>query len=212
MDKQLLIFDFDGTIADTLMVAEEILNETGGEFGLPQVSRQQLLELKGKSISELLKLSGISWLQLPKVIRRLRSRFRSHMTKVPPIHGMPEILFALRERGYRMGILSSNTQEGIRTFLDKHDLPPFEFILTPDSIFGKGKAIRSTLKKTALPPESVVMIGDELRDVEAANKAGIESIAVTWGFNSAELLQNGAPCYIVNQPGELLAIFSPAMA
>jgi HAD superfamily hydrolase (TIGR01549 family) len=206
MKKKLLIFDFDGTIADTLMVAEEILNETGEEFGLPKMTRPQMMELKHKSIAELLKISGVSWIQVPRLVHKLRNRFQNHISKVEPIRGMPELLFTLQHQGYRMGILSSNTQEGIAHFLQRHQLPPFEFILTPKSIFGKSKALKSALKRINMAGRDALMIGDELRDIEAANKAGVEAIGVTWGFNSSELLLHGAPLHIISVPAQLLEV------
>ena len=204
MRKSLLIFDFDGTIADTLVVAEEVLNETGEEFGLPRISRQQLMELKHKSIPELLKLSGLSWLQLPAFVRKLRLRFKSHIARVSPIQGMPEILNVLKTKGYRMEILTSNTQEVVNSFLREHELLLFEFVHAPDSIFGKSKALKTILKKRKLNCSQVVMIGDELRDVEAAQKVGMDSIAVTWGFNSEQLLRRASPSHIVTEPSHLL--------
>ncbi|RMG74573.1 MAG: HAD family hydrolase [Bacteroidetes bacterium] len=206
MTKQLLIFDFDGTIADTLEVAEVIINDLGRDFGLPEVSREQIMHLKHKSIKELLHLSGLSWAQLPAFIRKARKAFHAHLQEVSPIEGMPELIHHLDARGFRMGILSSNTQSGVKTFLTRHQLECFEFIHTPDSIFGKGRRLRKILKSTALPPPSVVMIGDEVRDVEAAHDAGIEAIAVTWGFNTPELLAAGQPAYIVHHPAELQAL------
>ena len=206
MRKSLLIFDFDGTIADTLLVAETILNETGREYGLPNISRQQLMELKHKSIPELLKLSGLTWLQLPSFVRKLRSRFKTHMGQVLPIQGMPEILYELKGKGYRMEILTSNTQEAVQSFLQDHELHLFEFVHSPDSIFGKSKALKHILKRTQLSCSQVVMIGDELRDVEAAQKVGVDSIAVTWGFNSEQLLRQAAPNYIATDPSHLLQL------
>ncbi|MEM7371624.1 MAG: HAD-IA family hydrolase [Bacteroidota bacterium] len=206
MRKSLLIFDFDGTIADTLVVAEQVLNETGREFGLPRISRQQLMEFKHKSIPELLKLSGLSWIQLPSFVKKLRSRFKSHAKQVNPIQGMPEILSTLKTRGYRMEILTSNAQEVVQCFLQDHDLSVFEFVHAPDSIFGKSKALKNILKRRKLSASQVVMIGDELRDVEAAQKVGMESIAVTWGFNSEQLLRKGGANHIVTKPDHLLQL------
>jgi phosphoglycolate phosphatase len=204
MKKSLLIFDFDGTIADTLLVALKILNELGEEYGFPPVDRQQFVELKQKTVPELMQLSGLSWFQLPGFVRKARASFRSNLELVRPVNGIPEMLQALRERQYRMGILTSNTKEGVKAFLDQHQLHFFEFIYAPDSLFGKAKVIRKILSHEVLKPDEVVMIGDELRDIEAAHKAGIDSVAVTWGFNTEELLHSGTPRHIAQQPTDLL--------
>jgi phosphoglycolate phosphatase len=207
MKKSLIIFDFDGTIADTLLVAVQIINELGTEFDLPRVSKHEFVTFKNKSVSELMRLSGLSWLQLPLFIKRVREGFKRHLEEVRPIQGMPEILHTLQARGYRMGILTSNTQEGVTAFLSGYDIELFEFIHAPDSIFGKGKMLREILRTSGLKEEQVIMIGDEARDVEAAHKAGVEAIAVTWGFNAEQLLLEHEPERLVHQPEELLALF-----
>jgi phosphoglycolate phosphatase len=207
MKKSLLIFDFDGTIADTLMVALQILNELGADYGLPHVDRDQFVELKQKTVTELMQLSGLSWFQLPGFVRKARASFRAHLSEVHPVAGIPETLRDLQAQDFRMGILTSNTKEGVDAFLQQHDLQLFEFIHAPDSLFGKAKVIRKILSHEALRPDDVVMIGDELRDIEAAQKAGIDSVAVTWGFNTETLLQSATPSHVAHQPTDLLHLF-----
>ncbi|GAB4427808.1 MAG: HAD family hydrolase [Bacteroidia bacterium] len=211
MRKKLLVFDFDGTIADTLLIAEQILNETGHEFGLPPVSREQIMQYKHLSLTELMNLSGLKWVQLPVFIRRARSGFKRHMGQVKPIEGMPDVLRELA-RTYRMGILTSNSEEGVRAFLTQHDLQLFEFIHSPSSLFGKGKRLKKILKAHSLQPDDLIMIGDEQRDIEAAHQAGIDSIAVTWGFNGPHLLRAVEPTYLSETPRELLDLFARSEA
>jgi phosphoglycolate phosphatase len=206
--KSMLIFDFDGTIADTLPVAIEIVNALGDEFGFRSVHQEEFLELKHKSIKELLELSGLSWMQLPLFVKRARDLFKEHLLEVHPILGMPETLFALHSRGYRMGILTSNTPEGVLHFLKTNEVHWFEFIHAPDSIFGKSKVIRKIMKTCRLAPAEIVMIGDEVRDIKAAQKAGVASVGVTWGFNSAQLLKTTHPDHVIEEPGELLRLFA----
>lgn len=208
MEKKLLIFDFDGTIADTLVIAEEVMHELAPEFNLPKVSRQEIIRLKHKSIPELLKISGLSWHQLPLFVRKARLGFKRHIDKVQPIVGMPEILQLLKRQGFRMGILTSNSRDSVRAFLGTHKLDLFEFIYAPRSLYGKSGVIRKILKKGGFAPEEVIMIGDEIRDVDAAHKVGVDAIAVTWGFNSEELLLTKKPRHLVRRPDELLQLFA----
>ena len=207
MDNELIIFDFDGTIADTLGIAELIMHDLAPEFGLPKVSRQEIMTLKHKSIPELLQLSGMSWTQVPLFVRRARSKFKLYLNRVQPIPGMPETLQALHSRGYRMGILTSNVKANVRSFLSTNELEMFEFIHAPRSLFGKSAMIKKILKKYKVSPTNVIMVGDEIRDIQAAHKAEINAIAVSWGFNSEDLLKSKSPNYLVNYPDELLKIF-----
>ncbi len=208
MNKTLLIFDFDGTIANTWVVATQILNEIGKEFRLPHIHEDMLPELKSKHIRELLKMSGMHWWQLPRFLTRARTLFRVYMDQVPPIQGMPETLQELQSQGYKMGILTSNAEDSVRHFLEMNQLHGFEFVLSPNSLFGKAAMINKILRYRKLAHEEVIMIGDEVRDIQAANKAGVDSMAVSWGFNSIELLQTSRPTFLVHSPEELFHCFS----
>ncbi len=209
MQKKLLVFDFDGTIANTLAIAVEVVNRLSDEFGFPKVSEEEFMELKHKRIGELLRLSGLSWLQVPMLVKRARDYFKHNMERVNPINKIPDILPSLQERGYVMGILTSNTQDAVKDFLALHDLEYFQFIHAPDSIFGKSKVLREIMKTYLLKPEEVVMIGDEIRDIMAAKKAKVDSIAVTWGFNSIQRLEEVNPQHIIHDPEQLLYLFPP---
>ena len=211
VEKSLLIFDFDGTIADTLSVAVDIINDLGAEFGYRNISSEELVSFRSKTVPELLSLSGLSWFQLPLFIKRARDRFKASLPVVQPIEHMPEVLRELRKRGYRLGILTSNTREGVEAFLKLHQLLLFEFVEAPDYLFGKAQVIKHLLKFHQLPHHSVVMIGDEVRDLDAAHKAQIDSVAVSWGFNAENLLSENSrssqPTVLIHDPQELLRLF-----
>ena len=73
-------------------------------------------------------------------------------------------------------------------------------------LFGKGKALKRILRAERLTRADVLYIGDELRDVEAAKKAGVKVAAVAWGFHTAELLRSGSPDYVVRDVSELMGV------
>lgn len=207
MQKSLLVFDFDGTLANTLEIAVDIVNDLSGEYRYAPIRREDMPDLRRKHISELMRMSGMNWLQLPGYVRKARNRFKARIREVQPVSGMREALEGLKAQGYRLGILTSNTQENVTAFLALHDMQWFDFVYAPDSIFGKARRLRRILREYKLPQEALVMIGDEVRDLEAANKSGVDGIGVTWGFNTRELLQAHKPLAIVDQPEELLKMF-----
>lgn len=202
-DKELLIFDFDGTLANTLAIALDILNDLGSDYHLPEVDHSMATELKHKSVRELLGMAKISWLQLPGFLRKARTRFRHRIASVHPITGIPEMVEELARENRRMGILTSNREDNVREFLRTHRMEHFEFVESSNNIFGKSRKLRRIMRRTGLGSKQLVMIGDELRDVEAARKVGVTSIGVTWGFNSARLLSEGNPDHVVSRLEEL---------
>lgn len=204
--KQLFIFDFDGTIADSVPAALRIIRELGEEYKLPEVQPELIPELKHKSIRELLHISGLSWLQVPGFLKKARLRFRYMIHDVLPIPGMPELIRELTNQNVRMGILTSNREDNVRDFLGKHHLEVFEFIESSTSLFGKSRKLRKIMKATGLQPQDLVMIGDEVRDVDACKKTGVTSVAVTWGFNSGRLLRTSSPDHMVDSSEQLQAL------
>jgi phosphoglycolate phosphatase len=174
---------------------------------LPLLHADQVAELKQKRIPELMEMAGLSWRQLPFFIKRMREEFKKHRESVEPIQGIGEVIAHLRQAGYRMGVLTSNTEDNVNHFLDKFEMNHFEFIVAPNSIFGKSGALKDILKRYKLKPKDVIMIGDEMRDIKAAHKCKVDIIAVNWGFNATELLEKGKPKFLVQHPSQFIEIF-----
>lgn len=205
--KGLIFFDFDGTIADSLAVAEEVIHEIGPEFGLPPASRAELLEWKSKSVLRLMEITGISWLQIPKIMQRAQASFQQKREQVPIIAGMKEVLQTLSTMEYELHILTSNSQKNVKYLLEKYEIPFFTAIHAPNALFGKAAVIKKISKPLQLAPTQIWMVGDEVRDVAAGNEARVQSVAVTWGFNSKSLLLTENPTFCVETPEALLRLF-----
>jgi len=108
----------------------------------------------------------------------------------------------LKENGYQLGIVTSNIESNVQKFLHANDLDLFDFFYSGKSIFGKEKIINKILHDKRLSKDDVYFVGDEVRDIEAGKKAKVTTIAVTWGYNSAEALQKENPDHIINSPAE----------
>lgn len=207
LKKKVLVFDFDGTVADTLKIALLIVNEIGEEFGWPTLDKAGFVEYKKKSLRELMDMVGLKYRHLPKIVRRSRRGFKRHMDQVKPIEGMPEVLRELKARGYVLGILTSNTKKNVRHFLGAHDLEVFDFLHAPNSLYGKAPVLKKIRRRYRMKNEDLVMIGDEHRDLDAAQKAGVDGLAVLWGFHERPQLEEGAPVYVAEKPENLLEVF-----
>ena len=207
LSNMLLFFDFDGTIADSLSIAEEVIAELGAEFGLPPADKAQLLEWKTKSIPDLLRLTGISWTQIPQIMIKAKAAFNEKIEFVPLFEGMKTLMESLHEKGHELHILTSNSKQNVQHILDKNVLTVFHAIHAPNVLFGKAKVIRSVMKKRKQTPENTWMIGDEIRDIQAAKEAGVKSVAVSWGFNHESLLVQANPDFLVHTPEALRLCF-----
>ena len=209
---QAIVFDFDGTLADTLEAARLVVNELADEFGFKRVEAADIPEMRQLSVSQILKNLGISKLKVPSLLAKGTKRLKSRIEQISMIDGMKDALMEVREMTDSLGILTSNSEENVHLFLRAHGLDDMvDFIVTSSKLSGKSKYLRRICKQHANEDGGVIYIGDEQRDVEASQKVGIPVIAVTWGFNSRESLAKHDPDYIVDDASELLAVLRDSL-
>ncbi|OUL20368.1 HAD-IA family hydrolase [Nostoc sp. 106C] len=207
MTQKVIIFDFDGTIADTVHALVSIANRLALEFDYVQITPQELALLRNLTSREIIKYSGISVLKIPFLLKKVKSELKNKIHEFKPIPGMKEALIELKAHGYKLGIITSNSKDNVTEFLKINDLGSlFDFIYSGVTIFGKTTIINNVLRQKQLKPQEVIYVGDETRDIEASKKANIKVIAVTWGFNSPEVLAKQKPDFLIHHPSELLRI------
>ncbi len=203
-----IIFDFDGTIAQTLhlllYLPEELLSLTV----LEKITHTEIDYLKRHGIRKFLRLLKVSPLHLPKLITELQRLFSHHLQNIPLVEGISDVLKSLHDRQSQIGIISSNTRPNIEAYLELHQLKMVSFVYADRSIFGKHRVITRALKENGIEPKATLYIGDEVRDIEAAKKSGVRSAAVTWGFSHRETLEKAQPDWLVTNPSELLEVCS----
>jgi phosphoglycolate phosphatase len=206
-----LIFDFDGTIADTLGETRRIFNQIAPDYGIRQVAEHELDGLRHLSLKELLEQLDIPKLRVPSLISRGTSLMRGNINQLQLIDGIRDVLIELRGHVHSFGILTSNATANVDLFLQTHGLrDQFDFISSTSKLTGKAKHLKAIRKTFSLEPEEMLYIGDELRDVKASQKAGIPIAAVTWGFNSRESLAASEPNYLFDQPTDFLRLLKEA--
>jgi phosphoglycolate phosphatase len=202
-----IIFDFDGTIANTMEHVKDIFNEIAGEFNFRRIEEAEWEKAREIKTKDIFKKIGISFFKLPKILKRVGEIVSKKIEKLRPIDGIKKALEELKNEGYVLGILTSAEEKNVITFLKNNQIDFFDFIYSSRDIFGKARKMGRLLKKENLKKEQVIYVGDETRDIEAAKKTGIKSIAVTWGFNSKELLLKENPNFLVANPSELFDLF-----
>lgn len=198
-----LLFDFDGTIADTFQSGVEILNLMAPEFGYRPLERADVARARDMRTRELMKFLGIPATRMARISKRGKEELSRRMDAIQPLAGMVTLIRQLHDGGFRLGILTSNSEENVATFLKKYDMEVFEFVSTSSKLMGKGREIRRILKKTGLKPGEVLLVGDEIRDIEAARDTGVHVAAVSWGYNSLEAISACHPDHLIETPAEL---------
>ncbi len=198
-----VVFDFDGTIADTLSVVIRIANKFADHYGYRKIPLSDLPKLREKKPNEVLKHLGISIFKLPIVARKIRFEMNKEIVHLNTSADLKNTLLNLKESGCILGILTTNSRENVMEFLKNNDLELFDFVYSGRAVFGKSRLLKKLMKAKTIPHNDPIYVGDEIRDVEAAKKTGIKVIGVSWGYNTREALQKAHPDYIVEKPEEL---------
>ncbi|MCC7522899.1 HAD-IA family hydrolase [Candidatus Uhrbacteria bacterium] len=203
MKPKVLLFDFDGTIADTVFEVLQIYNRIAKDEGLRPISPAEFEKMRQMNASEVPAFLHVSILKLPFIVKRVRNELKKQIAYARPIQGVPEAIRSLKKKGNELYIISTNSVPNINTFLTKNTIHDFDGVFSVSDIFGKHRKILRLIKTHEWDPADVVYIGDEARDIDAAKHAKIASAAVTWGFNSEALLMAHHPDRLVRAPSEL---------
>lgn len=180
-----IVFDFDGTLADTWDQTIELLKKHA-KFDSQDVDYFR----KYGALKTIAKLK-IPPLQLIKKTIQIQKEQKGVIDEAKPFEGIPELIKSLRENN-EVGILSANSTENIKKWLKKWDIQ-VDFVMTTSALLGKAKILGDIKTK------DMIYVGDEVRDIEACKKAGVPVIAVTWGFNDTDALKNASPEWVVEK-------------
>lgn len=207
MDYRLVLWDFDGTLADTLRLAVAIYNRIAPRHkALPMTNPE---EMRGFTMPQLMRLHRIRCHRFPALLRDFLAEQSRTMREVRLHPGILETIEALTQAGVRQGIVSSNSEANIRICLEHHRVQDhFEFVVGIRRLFGKKRALKKALKQAGSLPSESLYIGDEVRDIRAARQIRMPVACVTWGVNSPSLLESHSPDHLISEPQQLLPLFA----
>ena len=201
-----IIFDFDGTLADSTAVLASAWNTIAQKYKFKGIELKEIESLKKLSIAERSKLFDFPLYKLPMILPQFYRLYRQSLNDVHLYNGMKDVLMEIDKRGYKILIISSNSQENILEFLNMNGIHCVSNVLCSNRIFGKDKVIKKFLKDSNITPSEVIYIGDEQRDIVACKKVGVPIIWVGWGYDAIEVVQQEEPEYKVATPQEILNI------
>lgn len=201
-----IIFDFDGTLADSTAVFASAWNTLAQKYKFKGIELKEIDALKKLSISERSKLFDFPMYKLPMILPQFYKLYRQSLNDVHLFDGMKEVLLEIDKRGYKILIISSNSKDNILEFLKMNGIHCVADVLCSNRIFGKDKVMKKFLKESNVHSSDVLYIGDEQRDIVACKKAGVPIAWVEWGYDAKEVVQSEEPEYKVATPQEILEI------
>ncbi|MDD4310485.1 MAG: HAD-IA family hydrolase [Candidatus Cloacimonetes bacterium] len=204
--KPFLLFDFDGTIADSIQLGWKIANLLAPKFGHKPFTMEDFYRFRSLPVHTVLKELKIPFYKIPMAISKALVEYRHLAQDLEPCQGIVPMLDTLKSEGFSLALLSSNTGENLNMFLQRMQIDAFDWVEGTSGILKKNHRIMQQLKKHSLDPKQVIYIGDETRDIDAAHKCGLKIIAVTWGFHTADLLRSHNPEFLVDTPEQIVQI------
>jgi phosphoglycolate phosphatase len=204
--QQGLIFDLDGTLVDSLRGIADSLNHALRENGLAEHPDSAVRGFIGDGARMLVTRAGSPGASTD-LIDRLEAAFKAHYDRswalgTRPFHGIPELLTALQEAEYPLAVLS-NKPDPFTQRIVSSVFPEIHFTAVlgnrpgqphkPDPAGALG--IAQMLK---LEPSHCTLIGDSTMDLDTAARAGMEAVAVTWGYHDREKLEKKSPTHVVD--------------
>lgn len=208
MAPKLVIFDFDGTLADTLPFTLSIMDELSDKFGTRRLDRSEIPLLRSSSPARIIKMYNIPLWKLPQMTRESQRLLYENIESIFLFKGIDRVIRELAARGMRLAVVSSNALRNIKTVLGEELSQLFTIYECQSGLLGKAPRLRKALRLAGVKPEEALSIGDEIRDIEAARKAGIPCAAVSWGFADGDALAGYQPDYLVNEVDQLLEIIT----
>lgn len=206
MKYKCIIFDFDGTLADSENSMLTVYNHLAQKHGYVTLAKEDISILKEKSIFDILSYLGITYKEAFSLLREGKKIIKEYIHEIKPFEkDVDKILSEVAGHCDIVGVISSNTKKNIKFFLNKYNIKVFDFVIT-SSLFNKEKKIKKIKRKYKLKSEEILYVGDEIRDVISSKNAGIDICCVEWGYNAAEFLSEGKPNYSIKSLSEIIDI------
>lgn len=215
MSFDVVIFDWDGTLVDSVDHIAASLEQAAADLEYPQRTREELRHIVGLGMQEALEhlYPGISQREITELREAYARYFFSRDTTPDDLFpGIDGVLDRLRGESRRMAVATGKSRPGLDRGLVSSRLGPY-FELTrcanetaskPDPLM-----LRQILDATGVSANRAVMVGDTIYDMEMARRLGMPAIGVTWGVHSEDQLAEHGPLEIVSDRLALERILLP---
>ncbi len=158
MRYKLIIFDFDGTLADSFPFFVSTLDRLAERHGFKRVGSAELETLRGYDFRQLMKHIGLPLWKLPMVTKDFNGLMAREIARISLFEGAGDLLRALSERGITLALVSSNAYENVRRVLGDENGDMIRYYECGASIFGKPAKLKKVLRKSGIPASMLYLI------------------------------------------------------
>ncbi len=213
--KQLIIFDLDGTLLNTIGDLAACCNTVLERNSLPLHTPEDYSSFVGNGIMRLVERAIPEELRTEERVAQIRKEFVELYTEniaiyTKPYAGIEALLSRLQEEGISMAIASNKFQAGCEK-LARHYFPTIRFAVVlgqrPNiELKPNPYIVREIIQRTSYTPDKILYVGDSGVDMLTAAAAGVDSVGVTWGFRSREELSEAGAKHIVDKAEDILSL------
>lgn len=190
-----VFFDLDGTVLNTVPDIRAVLNGTLAAFNLPPLSERQTMEFVGNGAYELVRrAAGESCDNIPEIYARYVADFAACKNELSTLYdGEEEVLFNLKKKGVRLGIVTNKPQKATLNVYEKF-FKRFDFFYVQGQEEGvplkpSPEGVLNAVNKFSLDKRECLFVGDGETDVLTAANAGLDCVSVLWGYRTKEQLK-----------------------
>ena len=204
----LLVFDWDGTLLDSVGAIVNAIKAACRDLDLPEPSTSCAQQVIGLGLAEILShaVPGLSEDRIPAMIERYRFHYLSNDHELNLFEGVAELLATLHTAGFVLAVATGKSRNGLNRALTYSGLSPyFSATRCADECFSKPhpQMLEELMDEFSVSSERTLMIGDTTHDLQMAINAGAHGLAVDYGAHSADTLDSLRPLACVHSISEL---------
>lgn len=204
----LVAFDFDGTLADTFPWFADALDGLAERFHFRRPTSDERRAMRHLDAREILKLLGVPMWKMPAIAAYTRRLMTDSRDTLRVFEGVGKMLEQAQATGAQLAVVSSNSIENVRGVLGSTNASRISYFECGVDLFGKAAKLRRLLKRSGVTAPRAALVGDELRDIDAARAAGMHALSVNWGYNHPDALSTRKPEHLFTSVEELTAFWA----
>ncbi len=201
-----VLFDFDGTLVDSLNIVIDVYNQLADKYEAKKIEQKDIAHIKGLSATEKAKFLDFKLYKFPLLALDIYKLYKHSIKDLFLFDGIKALLEELNACSVQIAIVSTNSEQNIRECLEHNQIDFINEIICSNNMFGKNEDIKRFIKKHKLKDSEVIYVGDEIRDIIAGKKSGVRVIWVSWGYDQIDNAKKEQPNYIVHNPHEIVRI------
>jgi phosphoglycolate phosphatase len=203
---KLVIFDFDGTLADSFRWFVSTVNQVAERFRFKQLDLKRLEEFRTCSARQMMVHAQLSMWKLPRVTREMRRLMTERIDEVRLFDDVDAVLKRLDDANVNIAVVTSNAKENVLRVLGAENAALIKHFGCGASLFGKKGKVKAAAKAFGVSLGEVLCVADEIRDAEMAASLGVDFAGVSWGYTKPEVLQKYSPIPVLKQMRDVLSM------